>query len=532
MARERYQIADLTLDVGAVRVTRDDRVVSLPGLSFDLLVALAREAPDVVDSERLIEVVWRQTAVSDETLTQRIALLRRALGDNAADPRYVRSIRGRGYALVPEVVTPSEERQSRWRLPWVVAGVALLLVILSLIAVQMSPGAASPPPPVRTLPTTTDELVARADEYLGRNREVDNDLALELYRRALKMDPDHVGATVGLSFGLSQRVTKFNRPTQEAREALALAEQGLALAPDNAAAHHARAMALDSRGRIAEALVGYRRASTLDPQRVAALSSAAYLLEVKGQLAEALEANLRVAAQPTQSFYHEVQVGSTLAALEFETAAAIWFERANELRPDSVFAAAAFASLRLRQGRLEEAEALARAALDRGIERPELHLLLGHVALMRGNRTEAVRRYRLSEATNPRLGYASNRLLILERRSDAANPELEARYRESIEAIEAGLAEGDEWPGSAIDGVLLHAGFGRLDEAFEALDIGIRLGYRDADWLLLDPMLEELRRHPEFHARVERIRLAVASERETVLAAPWLPPDLLDPSGR
>ena len=43
MARERYQIADLTLDVGAVRVTRDDRVVSLPGLSFDLLVALARE---------------------------------------------------------------------------------------------------------------------------------------------------------------------------------------------------------------------------------------------------------------------------------------------------------------------------------------------------------------------------------------------------------------------------------------------------------------------------------------------------------
>jgi DNA-binding response OmpR family regulator len=43
MPRERYRIGDLTLDVDAVSLTRDDgAALSLPKLSFDLLVALAR----------------------------------------------------------------------------------------------------------------------------------------------------------------------------------------------------------------------------------------------------------------------------------------------------------------------------------------------------------------------------------------------------------------------------------------------------------------------------------------------------------
>jgi hypothetical protein len=46
MLRERYQIADLAVDVDAVTVTRPDgSTVALPKLSFDLLVALARRAP-------------------------------------------------------------------------------------------------------------------------------------------------------------------------------------------------------------------------------------------------------------------------------------------------------------------------------------------------------------------------------------------------------------------------------------------------------------------------------------------------------
>lgn len=113
MQRERYQIADLTLDVDAVSVVRDSQPVAPPRLSFDLLVALVRRAPSVVGFEELVETVWAGTAVSDETLTQRVALLRRALGDEAKNPRYLRAVRGRGYQLVPEVRMVNEEEPSR-----------------------------------------------------------------------------------------------------------------------------------------------------------------------------------------------------------------------------------------------------------------------------------------------------------------------------------------------------------------------------------------------------------------------------------
>lgn len=530
MTRERYRIADLTLDVGAVSLRRGREAISLPPLSFDLLVALARRAPDVASADRLVAEVWDGTAVSDETLTQRVALLRRALGDDAREPHYLRSVRGRGYQLVPPVLAAEDiQAEARtWR-RWTAFAAALGAV--AVIGALFRPGAAPEPAvtSVRTARTSAEDLVSRAGQYLSRHREADNELAIELYRGALEIVPEDPAALAGLSFGLAQRASKFNRSREEAHEALALADRALAVDPHSAAAHHARAMALDSRGRVAAALAEYRRAAALEPSRTAALASAANLLQVRGELATALEANLRVAAEPETPPYLEVQIGTTLAALGFEAAAAVWYQRAVDLRPDNVFAAVAYARLRLHQDRPREAAALARAALDRGIERPELALILGHVALLAGDRTEARRRYRQAEEISPGRGQGAGRLLILDL-ADAAPanaPELLDRCRERITALEAAIAGGDEWPDTTIEAMLLHAAFGDTEAALAALDVAIGQGYRDGDWLLLDPMLNRLRQLPAFAVRVERMRLLIADEREVVLAAPWLPPALI-----
>ncbi len=96
-----------------------------------------------------------------------------------------------------------------------------------------------------------------------------------------------------------------------------------------------------------------------------------------------------------------------------------------------------------------------------------------------------------------------------------------------MDAARRGRAEGDEWPDSAIDEALLEAGFGNEDEAFRALDTAISLGYRDASWLLLDPMLASLRDDPGFIRRIETIRRLVSTERQRVEGAGWLPPSFL-----
>ena len=101
--REAYAVGDLRLDVGSQRVTGPAGEIVLPKLSFDLLLTLVRRAPDFVNNDDLASLVWAGIVVSPETVTKRANLLREALGDSAANPRYVGGLRSRGYRIVAPV---------------------------------------------------------------------------------------------------------------------------------------------------------------------------------------------------------------------------------------------------------------------------------------------------------------------------------------------------------------------------------------------------------------------------------------------
>jgi TolB-like protein len=100
---ERYRVGDLVVDVGTASVLRNGRRLDLPPLSFALVVSLLRRAPNVVRREELLAEVWPDVLVSDETLSQRVRLLRESLGDDARNPRYVESVRGWGYRVAAPV---------------------------------------------------------------------------------------------------------------------------------------------------------------------------------------------------------------------------------------------------------------------------------------------------------------------------------------------------------------------------------------------------------------------------------------------
>ena len=105
-----YQVDDLTIDLAPRRVRRAGTIIPLKALSFDLLVTLARAAPNLVSFEQLSERVWPGLVVTPETIVQRVKLLRNALGDDPRAPRYVEGVRGRGYRVLAEV-RPLTERQ-------------------------------------------------------------------------------------------------------------------------------------------------------------------------------------------------------------------------------------------------------------------------------------------------------------------------------------------------------------------------------------------------------------------------------------
>lgn len=100
---ELFLVGDLQVDVGQQRVTRADIDIPLPNLSFQLLLALIRVAPNVLSNDLLMARVWPGLIVSPETVSKRVNLLREALGDNAQDPHYIAGVRSRGYRLVAPV---------------------------------------------------------------------------------------------------------------------------------------------------------------------------------------------------------------------------------------------------------------------------------------------------------------------------------------------------------------------------------------------------------------------------------------------
>jgi len=88
------------------QVNLDGPPVDLSRKEFDLLLALAQRAGEVVTKRELLAEVWRQAyGGGDRTVDVHLSWLRRKLGETAADPRYLHSVRGVGIRLAaPEDV--------------------------------------------------------------------------------------------------------------------------------------------------------------------------------------------------------------------------------------------------------------------------------------------------------------------------------------------------------------------------------------------------------------------------------------------
>jgi len=151
------QVGDLRVELGIASVSRDGQPLALSKLSFDLLLALARAAPNLVTLDELMQQVWPRVVVEADTVSQRVKLLRHALGDDAHEPRYIAGVRGRGYRLIapvspaapnpaPPVVTPVTAaaidlptRSKRWYVQHrLLAIVMVSLVVVGAVAYSQS----------------------------------------------------------------------------------------------------------------------------------------------------------------------------------------------------------------------------------------------------------------------------------------------------------------------------------------------------------------------------------------------------------
>ncbi len=94
-------VGGLSIDLKSRTVTVGGETVSLNRKEFDLLAYLASRAGEVVSRQELYAEVWRQPyGGADKTIDVHLSWLRRKLGETAAEPRYLHTVRGVGIKLV------------------------------------------------------------------------------------------------------------------------------------------------------------------------------------------------------------------------------------------------------------------------------------------------------------------------------------------------------------------------------------------------------------------------------------------------
>jgi DNA-binding winged helix-turn-helix (wHTH) protein len=152
-----YSFDGMTLDVRAMRLARGTERLVLEPKSFRLLVFLVENRDRVLSKEEIFRVVWQETAVADNALTRAIAQIRKALGDDPREPRYIATIPTVGYRFIgvldgaggpatEPVPEPALPARSVPRFRWPVWLVAAILIVAGIFAAFWHSRAKAAPP--------------------------------------------------------------------------------------------------------------------------------------------------------------------------------------------------------------------------------------------------------------------------------------------------------------------------------------------------------------------------------------------------
>lgn len=344
--------------------------------SCQLLQVLAEQPGQLINKDQLVGRVWPESYATDDTLARTLSRLRTSLDDDARAPRYIETIPKRGYRLIAAVSNPAApalssapgstavaSKAARRTMPTLLTALLLtLFAVAGLLAYVTLRPATAPANPV-----ITKDLLTRADDYYHQMRLADNEMAIALYQQHLKLHPGAGLAYAGLANALVQKTIRWSgeqprehrtltakvaagaladdASQQQLQRALALAQQAVALNPDNATTLKALGFVLSAQGRYQDAIGVYQQALQIDPQAWQVQLNIGELYQATDAMPLALQAyEAAFAAMSERYQQQEVQirpwiaeVGSMLGdhylhAGDYQTAES-WYRQVLSLAP-------------------------------------------------------------------------------------------------------------------------------------------------------------------------------------------------------
>ncbi|WP_057831920.1 winged helix-turn-helix domain-containing protein [Colwellia sp. TT2012] len=444
----RYLFDDLILDVQIGIVYRGNETLSLPKLSYDLLVALVEHSPALLSQQDLMEKVWPDRVIGDETLKQRVKLLRRSLGDNASAPNYIEAVRGRGYRLLPQVkreciitkapsvvIDLSVDLSANDRFPaieymhftalWKNFSKISLSILLSLSLLfalyayfyppitsnvlladitadksdnPLSTVNASPVKKHLAQTLTSNEVAfdyyAKGKEYYKRYRKIDNVIAIEFFTKAINENPEFSLAYAGLSQAHSQQSFQFDGEEIEQIKAVDYAYQAITHDNTSVESYKALGAAYYVSGWLSKSIDAHLKALYLTPSNTETVTNLGFIYSEQGKLAKAMRWHKKALLLNPNHVVSMVHTGQTLAALGHYKLAESWYRKAIDQQPDYLLATFYLGQLQIALKQYQRAENTFKAALKLYQQHPLLSEGLADNYFYSGQTTKANLLYR------------------------------------------------------------------------------------------------------------------------------------------
>lgn len=226
-----FTVGPWRIEPGARTATDGNRTRHLSPRAIDVLTVLADADGDAVSRQTLIHRVWPHVTVGDDSLTQAIAELRRALGCSQGENRLIQTIHKRGYRLCAPVTHDAHERA----------------------------------PTDEGFDLTAYLLVTQAREVMIRSGPEAIEMAEALATEACAHSPSYALARAERAIAMANQALYRGAPRARLVDALAEAEMAQICRPDLSSTNAALGFVLGALGEFGRARDAFSRAFQRDP---------------------------------------------------------------------------------------------------------------------------------------------------------------------------------------------------------------------------------------------------------------------------
>ena len=331
-----YKFKTFRLEVAERRLFHDGSPVSLTPKAFDTLVYLVERAGHLVEKDELIQAVWPDSFIEEGNLSRTISTLRKTLGQDNNENKFIETVPTKGYRFVAEAETATSETEpsgtsngladispraasplpgqvfatetsvgsSGRRMLLIVA--ALVISIVSVTGLWMSNGLLP-----RSFVARIGKHSINGEAYrnyqegrflLETHTPENNKKAVEKFEKAVELDPHYAEAYAAIADAktASSPGVHSNDDNASARAAV---KKALELDPDSSYAHTINCRIMSPYDwEFEEAVAECQRAVALDPNDAGAHRELGLALNVVGRSDEALsEMAAAIAISPTSA---------------------------------------------------------------------------------------------------------------------------------------------------------------------------------------------------------------------------------------